>query len=1530
MKGLVTIHDAESQTRFTAFLDAQDELPLASVLPSLTSMVDSSANVYGVAVDGRLVSAETTLRDAGMHEGSWISLLGRDNAVMMPYVCTDRIEGFVQLRIVSGVGAGTVFDVSQGTISVGALFRPEEHSVNADFMLDVSSNGDVRLIPHIYAVEKVKVRGLFRRHRMKPKSGVFIDGEEIVAPMDLPSGTEIVLPECIVTVTRGRAVEIPLDKNSDEGHWLFARPPKIRDVVRHRKFTLPGEPQKPEKAPIPLVATLMPLAMSAVMVVLMKNYTYLMFGLMSPVMMISSFFSGNYAAKKKYKKEMKRYEENVAALRKEARKAVDAESVQARREYPDPTQVLDICARHTARLWNRRSTDESWLRLRIGTGETDSHVTLEDPQKMEFERVRKWKLREFPITVSLADSGCVGCTGNSEILYPVVSWMTMQLAALHSTRDLAMYLLTPRPKDRGASAGVDWSFAQWLPQLSPHFGQNAVRNIGVGAEDLGIRISELISMLDERKTECRRQSITQWSGSAVVIIMERAHVLRSMPGVIRLLQEGPVVGMYSLCVDTDERLLPEECQTVVTATQSVLRVESNAADDIYDIMPDVVSGNWLHAMAGALAPIEDGSPAEGQSAIPDHSRLLDLLELSPTADQIEARWLSCPRSTSCLIGESVDGPFGLDISKDGPHGLIAGTTGSGKSELLQSLVASLAVANTPESLNFVLVDYKGGAAFKDCVKLPHTVGMVTDLDNHLVSRALTSLGAELNYREHLLAKAGAKDLEDYIDMRDTKPMLTPIPRLLIVIDEFASLARELPDFVTGLVNIAQRGRSLGIHLLLATQRPGGVVSPEIRANTNLRIALRMTDIAESQDVIDAKDAALISKSTPGRAVVRLGSNSLIPFQSARVGGRYVDPSKHREAEIHESPFVRSLAFGQLGLPVPQRAKRKKTSGNVDVTDLKVLVDCVNVVAERERIPKQRQPWLPALSEQVDVDDLKSLGEDGDAVGSGNGVVIPFALGDYPARQKQTPVMLDMRHFGNLFIVGTSRSGKSTALKTILYEGSRRYSPRVLQMYCIDAGNGSIAPVSALPNVGAVALRSETQKIERLIGKLETEVKRRAALLSKDGYSSIDEYNGSCSDADDVLPHIIVVLDSWDGFNVVFQSYDNGSLIDRLQILMREGVSSGVHAILTGDRSLLAGRMSLLADSKILLRLVDPTDYADVGMSSRDVPEHIPNGRGYRSEDGAELQIAQIRKGMTGQEESEAIRLLGRALRKERDHGLSRRFLPFAVEQLPEEISLDDVYSLIEDYQCDMRVRNSENMRIPLGLGGEDNEPILFDPSEMAMLPIYGTMQSGKTTMSSTIINGAMVGGYHVVVAAPKNNALRRFAGMEGVEELFTSASSMTEDALSPYLARRDVLFVFDDCQLLRDMPAANWLQNLIGTLDADQASFVFAGDVMEFPTGFGSWGSRVKSLRQGILLRPDELMYQDLINIRLKRSEITSDMPLGRGYLHIGSKSLVMQTAFSTPDFLRSQGSASGRGFAHAEEGNRVRLTSDKENSHAW
>ncbi len=274
--------------------------------------------------------------------------------------------------------------------------------------------------------------------------------------------------------------------------------------------------------------------------------------------------------------------------------------------------------------------------------------------------------------------------------------------------------------------------------------------------------------------------------------------------------------------------------------------------------------------ARALAPLRDATPDDQQSALPAAARLLDLLPFDATdAVALETSWRVSPRGTRVVLGVGEDGePLVVDLAADGPHTLVAGTTGAGKSELLQTLVAGLALANRPDEMSFVLVDYKGGAAFRDCARLPHTVGTVTDLDGHLTERALRSLGAELRRRETVLRSAGCKDLDDYLA---TAPAGSPpLARLVLVVDEFATLVEELPDFVGGLVGIAQRGRSLGVHLVLATQRPGGVVSADIRANTSLRIALRVTDPAESTDVVDVRDAADIPRANPGRAVLRAG------------------------------------------------------------------------------------------------------------------------------------------------------------------------------------------------------------------------------------------------------------------------------------------------------------------------------------------------------------------------------------------------------------------------------------------------------------------------------------------------------------------------------------------------------------------------------------------------------------------------------------------------------------------------------------
>ncbi|HEY9376531.1 MAG TPA: FtsK/SpoIIIE domain-containing protein, partial [Jiangellaceae bacterium] len=430
-------------------------------------------------------------------------------------------------------------------------------------------------------------------------------------------------------------------------------------------------------------------------------------------------------------------------------------------------------------------------------------------------------------------------------------------------------------------------------------------------------------------------------------------------------------------------------------------------------------------------------------------------------------------TTLAVIGESLDGPFAVDVRADGPHGLVAGTTGSGKSELLQTLIASLAVGNRPDEMTFVLIDYKGGAAFKDCNRLPHTVGMVTDLDAHLTTRALESLGAELRRREHQLARAGAKDIEDYLAARG--PDNPPLPRLMIVIDEFAALVAELPEFVTGLVDIARRGRSLGVHLILATQRPAGVVSAEIKSNTNLRIALRVTDRNDSQDVIESTDAAEISKSTPGRAFARLGHSSLVPFQSARIGGRI------SASADHAAVAVRALSWEARGRSAPAGLVEADDDDVSVPTDLAALVEAVGIAAEQSGIAVPPSPWLPPLPDLVTLDDLGTESDAGD--GSDAEIELPFGLVDVPREQRRAVATYNVSRGGHLAVVGAPRTGRSTQLRALAGAVGRHVSPRSVHLYGVDCGNNALLPLIGLPHTGAVVTRDQPDRLSRLTARL---------------------------------------------------------------------------------------------------------------------------------------------------------------------------------------------------------------------------------------------------------------------------------------------------------------------------------------------------------------------------------------------------------------------------------------------------------------
>ncbi|WP_309244312.1 FtsK/SpoIIIE domain-containing protein [Micromonospora parastrephiae] len=1006
------------------------------------------------------------------------------------------------------------------------------------------------------------------------------------------------------------------------------------------------------------------------------------------------------------------------------------------------------------------------------------------------------------------------------------------------------------------------------------------------------RVAELIAVISARSAER-----TDGAFRDILVVLDGARRLRSLPGVTQILREGPSVGVHAICIDTEEKLLPEECQAVVAEqADGTLLVTRTLAAPVSGVHPDLISLNWLRSVARALAPLRDTGGADDGAALPDASRLLDVLGMEPPEpDAVAARWTTGGRTTEAVLGVSLDGPFALDLKRDGPHALVAGTTGSGKSELLQTLVASLAVANRPDAMTFVLVDYKGGSAFKDCVLLPHTVGMVTDLDTHLVSRALTSLTAELRRREHILAEAGAKDIDDYVDLLRREPTRTPMPRLLIVIDEFASMIRDLPDFVAGLVNIAQRGRSLGIHLVLATQRPGGVVSPEIRANTNLRIALRVTDSSESQDVLNAPDAASISKSTPGRAFVRLAQSSLVPFQAGRVGG--FRPGVRTTAR--QVPWLAPLSWPDLGRSAPTRPG-VKAEPSAELTDLAVLVEAIRGASVQLDIPPQHSPWLPALPNNLIVDALPAA--------RGSGYHLPsvaYGLLDLPAQQDQMPLELDLGTLGHLHVIGSSRSGRSQTLRTISGTVARTHSAADVHLYGVDCGNGALLALNDLPHCGAVVQRTEAERLGRLFGRLVAELGRRQQLLASTGSASLVEYRAGVAEGERP-PHVLLLLDRFEVFDKTFADYDNGNIMAALLTLLREGAGAGIHVVLAGDRSMFSTRISSTTDDKLVLRLTERSDYSMVGINYRQLPDEIEAGRAIRAVDSAEAQIALLAEDSSGQGQARALAEIAETAGR-RDADLADAARPFRIDVLPDELTLADTRTL---------VRPASPLWTMLGVGGDELTAIGPDLENIPTFILAGPPRSGRSTTLLTMVAGLLEKGTPVVIAAPRRSPLRELAGLPGVLDLVTS-ENFTSAGLAAALDGRTgpAVVVLDDAEQLLKCDAGSDLGEIARAGAEKGLGLIMAGSIDGLAGGFGGWHVDARRNRQGGLLSPQGLGDGELIGAKLSRGQLGGGRA-GRALAHFGDGKLhLVQVPRTEPAALRALLADAGSPVTEPAEG---------------
>jgi S-DNA-T family DNA segregation ATPase FtsK/SpoIIIE len=1421
-----------------------------------------------VFVNGLLIPPDLPLAASPLRAGSVISL-GDPSGCLPP-----EPAGPVELRVVGGPAAGRVHRLSLGSADVGssalATVRILDPAVPAHALtVTVDARGQATVAAPAGA-------GVLLGRRPLAGAAAWHPGQQVAVGFSL---LELALYE---------PPDAALEPAEDGGGLDFNRPPRLLPPDAQTRFALPVPPTKDERRPLPILMAVVPVVMGVGMAVLLHEVYMLAMCVMSPVLMVGNHIADGKRGRRSFASRTAEFREHKARIEQDAAAALGAERQRRMAAAPDPAAVLTIATGPRRRLWERRGTDPDYLMLRLGTADLPSAVELQDPAQDEHRRTVVWGIPDAPVTVPLAERGVLGVAGPGDEPRALGRWLAAQIAVLHSPNDVQLCVLTD------SSGRASWEWARWLPHCQQPgaggAGGAAGALIGNDAETVGARIAELQAAISERQKILRESSA---SGGvrfgSIVVVLDGSRRLRWLPGVLQVLRDGPATGVYAICLDAGERLLPAECQAVAVTERGGLRVQQMNTATLTGVRPDAAAPDWCARLARGIAPIRDISTDESSAGLPESSRLLDVLGLEPPdAAVIATRWRAAGQSTLAIVGEAYDGPFGIDIRRDGPHGLIAGTTGSGKSELLQTIVAALAVANRPDAMTFVLIDYKGGSAFKDCVRLPHTVGMVTDLDPHLVERALASLSAELTRREHILAGAGAKDIEDYTDQQERIARAgggpVPLPRLMIVIDEFASMVRDLPDFVTGLVNIAQRGRSLGIHLLLATQRPSGVVSPEIRANTNLRIALRVTDTAESADVIDAPDAGHISKSTPGRAYVRLGHSSLVPFQAGRVGGR----RPGAVAATVERPWLARLDWAELGRPWPQRPAGARAE-EAEITDLTVLVRAICQATEAMRLPAPNRPWLPALPGTLLLGDLPAPLPPPAGGQRGPLPLIPFGLDDLPAQQDQRPAALDLASFGHMMVAGAPRSGRSQLLRTIAGAVGLHHRAADVHLYGLDCGNGALLPIADLPHCGAVVLRTQPERATRLMSRLARELSRRQEQLADGGFADIGEQRAAAAGASPggtgaspggPLPHILILLDRWEGFTAALGELDGGRLTETVTRILAEGASAGLHLVMTGDRSLIAGRISSLTDDKMVLRLPDRDDVNLVGLRPRDLPEAIPPGHGFRAGSGVETQVALLAPDASGVGQATALREIAAAATA-RAAGTGREQRPFRVDVLPARLSFGDAWPL----------RDPAAARSPLwalvGVGGDDLAALGPDLADgMPAFIVGGPAKSGRSSVLLAMARSLLAAGTGVVAVAPRPSPLRGLDGRAGVTLL--TGSDLTADELTTALAAvtGPAAVIIDDAEGLRDCGAGDQLKTLVAYGGDQSRALVFGGNAEDLCSGFSGWQVDARKARRGCLLSPQQITDGDLIGLRLPRSLIGEPVRPGRALLNTGDGTL--------------------------------------------
>ena len=1122
----------------------------------------------------------------------------------------------------------------------------------------------------------------------------------------------------------------------------------------------PGaEPQKPSDELLKLIMPpLIMVGVTLLITIFQPRGLYIIATVSMSVVSVIFSVQGFFKNRKKYKEDKKERVELYHLYLKD--KAKDLEQLSRKQRegmfyhFPAIEDLTKMVKRYDSRIYEKTPLHFDFLAYRLGLGKVPTSYELKYGQEersgkkdaLEEEGYALFqahqKIDNLPIIASL-NRGPVGYVGPRPIVLEQLQLLVAQLAVFHSYHDLTIIPIIPEEEKES------WDWMRWLPHatLQDMNVRSFVYNQRTRDQVLN-SLNQILKLRKAQKEEEKANDTKIFHPHYVVLITDETLILDHV--IMEFFREDPTeLGCSIIYVADVLSSLSENIQTVISIkdrNQGQLLLQEGVLRELDFQLDHFPEGYDKEAISRGLAPLKHIQQLK--SSIPDSVTFLEMYQAETFNDlKVLSRWESHAPYQSLAVPIGLRGKddlvyLNLHEKAHGPHGLIAGTTGSGKSETIQSYILSLAVNFHPHDVAFLLIDYKGGGManlFKD---LPHLLGTITNLDGAQSMRALASINAEIHRRERLFGQYGVNHINQYQKKFKLGEATEPLPHLFLISDEFAELKVNQPDFIKELVSIARVGRSLGVHLILATQKPSGVVDDQIWSNSRFKLALKVADRGDSMEMLRTADAAEITQT--GRAYLQVGNNEVYElFQTAWSGADYQPEKDQLGIEDHTIYLINELGQYEVlnqdlsGLDMAEEIKEVPT-------ELDVIVQEINHLHQQEGIAAVAQPWLPPLKERITLDELDKVVPI-EAWQKRTAPSVLIGVADIPQAQKQEAVAIDLSKDGNILLYGSPGTGKTTFLQTAAMDLARKQSPENLTMYLLDFGTNGLAPLTQLPHVADSLLLDQTEKIQKFIRIINRELDRRKKLLSEHGVGTIALYREVTGKQE---PTMLILMDSYESMKDEPYETDLFKLFMRIS---REGLSIGVHLIITASRQNNL-RAQLYSNFKHQLTLPQ-NDISEVrgivGATPLAATMEDIKGRALMKRD--EVDVVQFALPVAGDNDIQIINNLRDQVQnlKEMWTGHTPAGIPMVPDELTEAAfyGREDVAALLDEG------------KVPLGLDLETVEPVTWDP-DLSNLLYLTSKESQMTNLLKQLIQYGQKHQEKLVVFAPEHNFLPKIANIE--------------------------------------------------------------------------------------------------------------------------------------------------------------------------